>query len=97
MWWSAGGTAGGYLYCHLMSSPQPLWQFAPSDKTNLIDVMPQDFLTTFVSMGDKTNGLAAFGQIGGDTAFVSAKGKLFWLGWLATQHMFMRWKSPSKT
>jgi hypothetical protein len=61
MWWSAGGTAGGYLYCHLMSSPQPLWQFAPSDKTNLIDVMPQDFLTTFVSMGDKTNGLAAFG------------------------------------
>lgn len=61
MWWSAGGAAGGYLYCDLMSGPQPLWQFAPCDKTNLIDVMPQDFLTAFVSKGDKTNGLAAFG------------------------------------
>jgi len=61
MWWSAGGTAGGYLYCELISSPQPLWQFAPSDKTNLSDVMPQDFITAFVSKGDKTNGLAAFG------------------------------------
>ena len=61
MWWSAGGAAGGYLYCDLLSSTQLLWQFAPCDKTNLIDVMPQDFLTTFVSQGDKTNGLAAFG------------------------------------
>ena len=57
MLWSAGG----YLYCHLLSSPQPLWQFASCNKTNLSDVMPQDFLTTFVSMGDKTNGVAAFG------------------------------------
>lgn len=61
MWWSAAGANEGYLYCDLMSSPQPLWQFAPCDKTNLIDVMPQDFLRAFVCKGDKTNGLAAFG------------------------------------
>lgn len=57
MWWSAGG----YLYSDLLSSSQQLWQFAPCNKTNLSEVMPQDFLTTFVSMGDKTNGPAAFG------------------------------------
>ena len=61
MWWSAGGGADGYVYFAQENSTQLLWQIAPCSKTNLLDLIPQDFLTTFVSQKDKTNGLAAFG------------------------------------
>jgi hypothetical protein len=61
MLWSSAGNAGGYLYCHLLSSREMIWQFAPCNRTNLGEVMPVDFLTTFVSTGDNKNGVAAFG------------------------------------
>lgn len=58
MLWSGGG----YLYFHLLSNAgQPQWQFAPCVKTNLSAISVQDFAINFVSLNDKTNGLAAFG------------------------------------
>ena len=57
MLWSSGG----YLYFHLLSNSQPLWEFAPCDKTNLTELTLQDVPTSFVCMSDKTNGPAAFG------------------------------------